>query len=73
MLFQDKLNYMKNNIRNNYKIMFECDVRKIQNYGIISVINENDVNIIYREDNEGLEIKNIIFENLLKKRCMDII
>ena len=31
------------------------------------MININDVKVIYRENDEGLEIENIIFQNLLKK------
>lgn len=27
----------------------------------------NDVKVIYREDDDGLEIENIIFEKILKK------
>ena len=33
----------------------------------------SDVKVIYREDDDGLEIENIIFEKILKKRCMGII
>ena len=32
----------------------------------------SDVKVIYREDDDGLEIENIIFEKI-KKRCIGII